>query len=346
MGLFSLESASTIWVLFHLAAIVFILLGVYRLLESESSLIKTLSIIISALIYGLVFDLRVGNIASIITALLIWTIILAQNGRSLAAGILLGLSTIKPTLSLLFVGYFLLKRRWKIVFISLAVSAICLAIGLWITGISLTEFIKLYKMSYDEWKLFPSNDPFISPTRIDLEVIGARIFSQYPVIAKSVSNLLRLIVALLVIQFIYQSQVLNNWTKKIYLSEVTLISCLSILVFYSQRHATAILVLAVPFLTNCFLKEIRKNIINWQTVYLAILGILMLLTQTGIIYYQILEPLEILWKRGKLPYLVKVTIGTLPNYTLVLLTLIILLLARKQLFQRDSTESLANDRGS
>ena len=146
LGLFSLESASTIWVSIHLVAIVLILLGVYYLVESESSLIKSISVIISALIYGLVFDLRVGNIASIITAFLIWTIILAKNGRSLPAGILLGLSTIKPTISLLFIGYFLLKRRWKLVFISLSVSILCFVIGLWIAGISLTEFIQLYKI--------------------------------------------------------------------------------------------------------------------------------------------------------------------------------------------------------
>lgn len=344
LGLFSIESASTIWVSMHLIAITFILGGAYNLLESESRLIRTLCIVISALIYGLVFDLRVGNISSIIAALLIWAIILAKNGRSVAAGILLGISTIKPTICLLFIGYFLCKKKWKIVSISLAVFVLCFGIGLWISGISLAEFIRLYKVSYSQWNspsIFPANNSFTSPTRIDVGVIGPRIFPQFPLIAELVSNLLRLIVALLIIQFIYQSQVIHNWTEKIYLSEVTLIGCLGILVFYSQRHNTAILVLAVPLLLNYLLGAIRQKIIAWRVVYLSFLGIfILLLTQTGIVYYQILEPLEIMWKRGSLPYLVKVTIGTLPNYTLIALTVIILLLARKNLLRRNLTDNL------
>ena len=327
LGYFSLEGASSIWVLIHLITIGLILWGAKILLASESRAIATACIIICALIYGLVFDLRVGNISSIVAALLVWSIIFARRNRDISAGILLGISTIKPTISGLFFLYFLLKRRWNILAFCVVTSLLLLFIGMWFYGGYFIETIQLYKVSYDwTFQNHPSGNPFLAPARIDLGVIGPRLFPSYPEFAKLLSSLLSLIIIFFVGKFIYEKQVINNWSKQVYLSEVTLLGCLSTLLFYAQRHTTSILVLAAVFFLNYLLLEIKKGQFSPRNMYLWSLGIICLLLQSGVMYFRLLEPLEVPWKNGKVPYFIQVSIGTLPNYTIFGLTLIILYL--------------------
>lgn len=330
LGYFSLEGASTIWMFIHLATIGFILWGVNLLLTSKSIAIRTICTIVCALIYGVVFDLRVGNVSSIVAALLVWSVIFAQKNKDVPAGILLGISTIKPTISGLFFLYFLLKRHWKILGWCLGLSLLLSLIGFWLTGGSPIETMIFYKIGY-QWTFqnHPSGNPFIAPARIDLGVIGPRLFPNYPVVAKLLSGFLSIILLFYISQFLFQRQVINHWTRKIYLSEITLIGCLSILIFYAQRHTTVMLVFAVVFFLNYLLWEIRKGIFSQNIAFLWGLGGVCLLLHTGFIYFQLLEPLEVPWKQGKISYLIRITIGSLPNYSLLGLIVIILLLSKR-----------------
>lgn len=339
LGYFSLEGASTIWVLIHFLAIGLLIWGSLQLLESKSRLIRTICIIFCALIYGVVFDLRAGNVSSIIAALVVWCIVFAKRDRNIAAGILLGISTIKPTISALFFLYFIFKNRWKLLASCLVTSLLLISLGLWITGSSLGENIQLYKANYDwVFQNHPSGDPFTAPARIDLGVIGPRLLPDFPIIAKLLSRLLSVTALLLVCQFLYQKQRTKLYPQEIFLAEVTLIACLSILIFYSQRHTTAILVLAVVFFINYLIREVKQEQFSGKIMFFWTMGVILLLWQSAILYYHLLEPLEVPWKKGDIPYLTRVTIGTLPNYMLFGLLVIIWFLATRHLILNRRSE--------
>lgn len=335
LGYLSLRQASSVWVLVHLLSIIFLLWGVNILLESNSRFIRSICTITCALIYGVVFDLRTGNISSIVAVLIVWSIIHSQKHQDFLAGILLGISTVKPTISALFFIYFLLKRRWTILGLCILTSGILTSIGLWLTKNSLSEAIVLYKKGY-QWTFehHHSNNPFISPTRIDLGVLGARLFPNNVEFANFLSSSITLGVILIVFLFICRWQFLKKWTKEIDLSEIALISVSSLVVLYSQRHNTAILVLAVVFLFNHALAKILYSRFSWKTFWLLNLSAICLLSQTGFLYFQILEPLETSWKNGNISYWTKVIIGSLPNYMLAVLLVIILWLAEGSITHR------------
>lgn len=130
LSYFSINTAFTSWTVIHLFTIGFILWGANLLLDSKSRAFRTVCTIMCALIYGLVFDMRAGNISSFLAALLIWTVILARNGRNATAGVLLGIAAIKPTLSILFIPYFLLKKRFSLVFWCIATTLVLATLGL------------------------------------------------------------------------------------------------------------------------------------------------------------------------------------------------------------------------
>ena len=327
LGFFTIERASAIWVFIHLIVIIFILWGVNILLASNLKLMRIGCTVLSALIYGIVFDLRVGNISSIIVVLLIWAIIFAKEDKNILAGILLALSTIKPTIPFLFFIYFLIKRRWKIIFWGGLLSCIFLTMGLWIIKTPPLEAFHLYRENY-AWFYERSHDPFISHNRIDLSVVIPRLLPNYRKLASFLSLLLYLFTATAIGKFLYDKQVKTYWSRNLYLSELTLIGCSSILFTYNQRHATAILVIAVVFLLNYITWEIRYRQFSWKSVTLWSIGMMLLLLQTSPLYFWLREPLDSPWKLGRVSYITKVTVGNLPNYTLIALTFILLLLAR------------------
>ena len=61
--------------------------------------------------------------------------IYAKKNQDVIAGGLLGIAIFKPTLVILFIPYFLIKRRFKLVFISLVTVSFLAVIGLAVTGI-------------------------------------------------------------------------------------------------------------------------------------------------------------------------------------------------------------------
>ena len=199
LGYFDLPGASSFWVVLHFIAIFFILWGCNRLLTTDSTVLRIMVLTFCALIYGVVFDLRVGNVSTMIVALLVWCVVYARENRNVAAGILLGMSTIKPTISALFFLYFLFKRRWKVLIGCLVTTGILLGAGFLMIGDPLLETIRLYLENY-RWAFtnHPSGDPFIAPARIDLGVIGPRLLPGQPAFAKAFSQLLSLVSLLFV----------------------------------------------------------------------------------------------------------------------------------------------------
>lgn len=325
IGYFSITSASTIWVALHLLTIVSLLWGANILLDSRAKRFIIICTLICAVNYGISFDLRVGNISSVVTALLLWSVILAKKGRNNLSGILLGISAVKPTLSILFFLYFMLKRRFSLILWGVATLLLLTGIGFLITGDSVLEFYKLYKAGV-EWTFseLHSNIPSISPSRIDLEVIAYRLFPDNKVLAKVLSGLIRGGLTLLVFFHLYKRQVSNSWSKDIDLAEVGLIACLSIAVNYSQEHGAAMLVFAAVFLLKYLLGEIQDNQFNFPKMSLWVSAILCLFIHSC--FLSLLEPLQSAWIQGELSYLFIITVGSLPNYTILWLIFSILIL--------------------
>ncbi|MHC5830615.1 MAG: glycosyltransferase family 87 protein, partial [Nostoc sp.] len=110
-----------------------------------------------ALIYGLVRDLQVGNVAIFVIVLILWMFILARKHQDIPAGICLGIAVCKPTLAVLFILYFLLKRRFSLVFVSVVTGTSLIFLGLALTGNSLTQFLPDASRGFSLWLNDPSN---------------------------------------------------------------------------------------------------------------------------------------------------------------------------------------------
>ena len=337
LSYFSINTAFTIWTVIHLFTIGFILWGANLLLDSKSRAFRTVCTIMCALIYGLVFDMRAGNISSFLAALLIWTVVLAKNGRNATAGVLLGIAAIKPTLSILFIPYFLLKKRFSLVFWCIATTLVLASIGLTISGSSVTDFLEDFTQGLSLFFQNRSNNPYLSPSRIDLMVIGSRFFPDSPRVAKMISDLIVGVLIGGICAYLYKKQASSSWSSNIYLSEVALISCLSISINYSQETTSVMLIPAVVFLLNYLLFEIKHRQFSWMRMSLWLSGVFCLLTHTGLVYHWLLEPLGAAWKKGSLPYILKITICSVPNYALLVLTVNILSLAALDLRKKHSS---------
>lgn len=320
----------------HVLAIVLALWGANILLESKSRAFRTICTISVALIYGVVRDLQVGNIAIFIAVLILWMFILARKHQDIPAGICLGLAVCKPTLAALFVLYFLLKRRLSLVFVSVVTVTFLVFIGLALTGNSLTQFVSDVARGFSLWQNDPAVSPYISISRIDLMVVGPRLFPNNPFFAKLLSNLLVLIIVGLVGWYWYLQQSLTGWSKKIYLPEMALVSCLSIAIIYSQETSSVMLIPAVVFLLNDLLAQIRHCKFSRKRIFVWLAGVCSLAVQTAVIHGWLIHSLANRWnvKAGELPYIMKVTIFALPSYGVLGITLSILVLAISSLPQK------------
>lgn len=287
-------------------------------------------------LYGFVFDLQVGNVATFIAVLLLWMFILARNNLDLPAGILLGIALFKPTLVILFIPYFLIKKRFYLVFVSI-ITAICLALtGLAISGNSVTGFLQDSISGFPLWLNDPSNNPYISMSRIDLRVMGPRFFPDSPFVAKLFSDLIIVLLVGLVSWYFYRKQSRTAWSKNIDLSEMVLVSCLSIGINYSQPTSSVMLASAVVFLLNDLYFQIKYCVFSGKRMSIWLLGVCCLLMQTAVIYGGLLGFLgkRWNWKGGELPYLLKVTVFSLPSYAILGITLSVLVLAITSIGQK------------
>lgn len=347
LGYFSSNYASAIGVVANLSAIIFLIWGGVQLLDSQSKTLKVICAIACFLVYGTTYSLSVGNVAAIVSALVVWSIILAKKGNHALAGILLGISTIKPTLAGLFILYFLFKRRFKLVAVCLLTALILTVIGLVMTGNSIPEFLQLYKQGYKLFFEHFYNAPDKSYGRIDSVVIGYRLFTKNVILAKLISALVVLIPSVLIGLYIYRQNKSVNNLGNIYLSEVSLIACLSILSNYSQGSNSSILVLAAVFLIKELIEQIKNNKFLEMTGVFWAIGFFGLLINSKIGYY-LLTPA---WKPNRSPIslttIFRQTIASSPSYAILGLTICILVIAnlnlnktRKQVVPEKEIESV------
>ncbi len=340
LGYFPMKTAFTIWTWLHLIATGFVLWGANILLVSHSRAFRTICSLSVAVLYGFVFDLQVGNVATFIAVLLLWMFIYAKENWDLIAGFLLGIALFKPTLVILFIPYFLIKRRFQLVFISIVTVTFLAVIGLAVTGNSLTGFIQDATRGFPLWLNDPSNNAYISMSRLDLRVMGPRFFPDSPFVAKLFSDLIILLLLGLVSWYFYKKQSRNAWSKKVDLSEMVLISTLSIAINYSQPTSSVMLAPAVVFLLNDLCFQIKNCAFSRQRMSVWLFGVGCVMVQTAVIHGGLLVFLgkRWNWKGGELPYLFKVTIFSLPSYAILGLTLSVLVLAITSLRQKQVAE--------
>ncbi|MEH2238769.1 glycosyltransferase family 87 protein [Nostoc sp.] len=336
LGYFSINTAFTIWIVMHMLAIGLALWGANILLESKSRALRTICTISIALIYGLVYDLQVGNIAIFVAVLILWMFIFARKYQDIPAGICLGIALCKPTLAALFILYFLLKRRFSLVFVCVVTATSLAFIGLALTGNSLTEFLSDAARGFSLWLNDPSVSPYLSISRLDLMVVGPRLFPKNPFFAKLLSDLIVLILVGLVGWYWYLQQSVTGWSKNIYLAEMVLVSCLSIAINYSQQTSSVMLIPAVVFLLNDLLYQIRHCTFSRKRMSVWLAGVCCVAVQTAVIHGWLIGSLAKHWnvKAGELPYFMKVTIFALPSYAILAITLSILVLAINSLRQK------------
>lgn len=88
--------------------------------------------------------LRVGQISLIITALLLGTLLARSRNRKYLAGVLLGISMCKFTLSFPFLLYFLWKREWKMLIAATSLLIILTQVYALRLGVSVVDVARSY----------------------------------------------------------------------------------------------------------------------------------------------------------------------------------------------------------
>ncbi|QZZ22098.1 DUF2029 domain-containing protein [Leptothermofonsia sichuanensis E412] len=335
----SAECASRLFFVVNLISSIFLILGGVLLLEPKTGKSTVVYIILMLLIFGTTSNLRMGQFSSITASLVLWSIIYARRSSDIFAGILLGFSTIKPTLSILFIIYFLAKRRFLLVGSCLLLSSILGIIGLFMSkNINILDFLSLYRSNSriffeDYW-----NSPYTAQLRIDSTVIFARLFPNHSTLVSIFSFFLIGVCVSLVVFLIYQMQKHNKSSSDIHLADVSLIACLSLVIAYSQSYNTVILALTIAFLINCLQQKELESYLLLFTM-LSLTGISCLSYQ----YYW-----HIYISREEIPYFLRVSVGSVPNYAVLglmfsSLFLVHLILQKKRKMQVCGAASSALD---
>lgn len=123
-------AAKAVWYALVLAATAGLLWSTYRLIRRDDSRRARMATLLAALVLAKFFlrEIQLGQINAIITALLLsMTVNIVRDeekrskGRAVMAGLLWGLATALKPYALIFLPYFLLKRRWNILWPALIV---------------------------------------------------------------------------------------------------------------------------------------------------------------------------------------------------------------------------------
>lgn len=327
----SFPAAEKIFLVINLIAVSFLLYGGTVLVKSHSKTIQVTCFVSCVLLFGITYSLTLGNIAAIVSTLVIWAVILAQKNKNIWAGILLGISTIKPTTSIFFLPYFLWKRRFSLVACSVIVSLILTEIGLLVINNSLLEFLNLFKAGKDIWSENYFNSIHTSYTRIDLEVVLARIFSHSYLATKLSFGFCLAVIIGAILFYLYKRQKKSKPTE-IALAEVSLIACLSTLAVYSQQQSTTILVFAIAFLLNYLIVRIKSKQLTRLEFAFWCFGCACLIVHTHLFYNYFFYYFAS--KTSQMPYLFQITLASIPNYAILGLTISILFLSISSLRNR------------
>lgn len=330
LGYLSFESASLIWFIINSCGIFFLLLGCLKLLQANTKLLKLTFLEGGLIIYGTMFSVINGNLSSSLAALIVWIFIFVKREKNIWAGILLGITTIKPTLSLLFCLYFLLKRRFTLIFWCLVTCFVLVIWGLYLVQTPPWEIIINYREGYNLFMQNHFNSPLSAPRRIDITVIGFRLFPGNIYLASLISNLLLFLLVASLILYFYNQQKFSRNPQEIYITDLAFLGCLSNLLFYAQPTNSGFLIFTwiflLKYLQNYLNRETLK--LNRKTCFWAI-GIICLMFYSYF-SYELINPR---WysNQGLAPNLkafISNTITLIPNYSLLILSLCILTLSQ------------------
>jgi len=135
LAMLSPIAAKAIWYALVLAATAGLLRATFRLLSAHGAPRARSATLLAALVLAKFFlrEIQLGQINAIITALLLAMVVnLVQDeqtrskGRSVLAGLLWGLSTALKPYALIFLPYFILKRKWNVLWPALLVLGLSL----------------------------------------------------------------------------------------------------------------------------------------------------------------------------------------------------------------------------
>ncbi|PZO39808.1 MAG: hypothetical protein DCF19_13010 [Pseudanabaena frigida] len=330
LGWMNIDTASILFCLVSIASIFFYCLGIYYLIK-EYRVITKVVIIICLSLYGLTFDVFIGNISTITITFIVWFVVFLKKNRQLTASIFLALSTIKPTLCIFLFIYLLAKRKFKIFFISLGMAAAISACGLTMAGINPFNLIDVYSHFIQPWQnaintnidnnLYGSE--YLSTSRIDIGVLGFRLIKerQFSNIATIISSTCKISLIILVFWKIVLSGKYSDLTnsnkflnaKKIFfLHDISLITLLTLSCNYAQNTNNSLLIFSVLFL-------LVHKFYSWQILDLDNklfwnLSVFCIMVHTSISY----GLFSYLFGYNN-NYIQSITIGLLPNISIVIL---------------------------
>ena len=107
------------------------------------------------------YTLGNGQYGLLVLACLLAALWFDEHEHPLLSGLMLGLSLLKPTMSLPFLACFLVKRRWLSLAVAIAYTAVGSVFTWWLTGTDpLTMLRQMQKFSLEQWSFHGSQDLF------------------------------------------------------------------------------------------------------------------------------------------------------------------------------------------
>ena len=172
-----LDAAKAAWFFLIIFSIIFILKLSRKIINDKSNNFSLLLLLLSFLILARYFlrELQLGQINSVITMILItmiWLMTDTENhsfspGKEWLAGLLWGLATALKPYSLIFLPYFILKKKWKV----LGSGALFLAFSFMIP--SLFYGIRGNISIHNEWRSsLSASTPLLLDSQDNISILG------------------------------------------------------------------------------------------------------------------------------------------------------------------------------
>jgi hypothetical protein len=160
----SFEAASTYFALLDIIALAVIAGWAYRLGRFHSRLGALFLVATSLAPIAHYNTLFFGQYGILVVALLVAVYFLYESHKPAAAGFMYGLATIKPTVSGLFVIYFLIKRQWRFLLVASAYVASASLVTWALTKTNPVEMLQqvqnlAHRWTLNEWNLDGEGHP-------------------------------------------------------------------------------------------------------------------------------------------------------------------------------------------
>lgn len=141
----SRETLITLWIGLNIAATILVMYLANKLWAKQWP-VEARFCLFAGLLASAPFRVTVrnGQISLMIMALLMGALLARSRKMNILAGVLLGISLCKYSMTLPFLLYFAWKREWKIVFTALLIPAALTQVFAWRLGLSLTELAGQY----------------------------------------------------------------------------------------------------------------------------------------------------------------------------------------------------------